>query len=231
MAGSPGECWPSCATWRRRARPHAERELAELREFAARELGLPDLQAWDRAYAAEKLRQSRYAFSEQELKQYFTEPRVLAGLFRLVETLFDVAIRERQAPRVARQRALLSRLARRRSRWRRSTSTSTPAPASGRAPGWTTCRARWRRPDGGTAVAGGAPGVQLRAAAGRPPRAADPRRRDHAVPRIRPRPAPHADAGRRHRRSSGISGVEGTRWNCPASSWRTSAGNGTCCSA
>jgi oligopeptidase A len=82
----------------RRARPHAERELAELRAFAARELGIEQLQAWDRPYASEKLKQALYAFSSQEVKQYFTEPRVLDGLFRLVETLFGVAIRADSAP-------------------------------------------------------------------------------------------------------------------------------------
>jgi oligopeptidase A len=82
----------------RRARPFAERDMAELQDFAARELGLPDLQAWDISYASEKLRQARYAYSEQELKQYFPEPRVLAGLFEVIGTLFSVAIREDTAP-------------------------------------------------------------------------------------------------------------------------------------
>jgi len=81
-----------------RARPHAERELAELRAFATQQLGLPDLQAWDRSFVAERLKQSRYAFGSEELKQYFTLPRVLEGLFGLVQTLFDVAVREEAAP-------------------------------------------------------------------------------------------------------------------------------------
>jgi len=98
MAESPEQVLSFLRDLARRARPYAERELAELREFAARELGIADLQAWDRFYAAEKLKQARYAFSSQEVKQYFTEPRVLAGLFRLVETLFGVAIREEPAP-------------------------------------------------------------------------------------------------------------------------------------
>ena len=82
----------------RRARPHAERELAELRDFAATELALPDLQAWDRAYASEKLKQQRYAFSSQALKAYFVVPRVLDGLFHLVEGLFGVTLRPDTAP-------------------------------------------------------------------------------------------------------------------------------------
>ncbi|MFQ6686411.1 M3 family metallopeptidase, partial [Bordetella pertussis] len=78
----------------RRAKPYAERDLAELQAFAAGELGLAELQPWDVPFAAERLRESRYAYSEDEIKQYFTEPRVLAGLFEVIETLFDVRLRE-----------------------------------------------------------------------------------------------------------------------------------------
>ncbi len=98
MARSPAEVLSFVRDLARRARPHAERELAELNAHAAAELGLTELQAWDRAYASEKLKQKLYAFSTQEVKQYFTEPRVLEGLFRLVETLFGVAIRADEAP-------------------------------------------------------------------------------------------------------------------------------------
>ena len=81
-----------------RARPYAQRDLAALRDFARAELGLPNLQAWDIAFASERLKERRYAFSDQEVKQYFTEPKVLDGLFRIVETLFDVTIRPDDAP-------------------------------------------------------------------------------------------------------------------------------------
>ena len=76
-----------------RARPFAERDLADLRAFAAAELGLEELQPWDYAWASEKLKEARYSFSEQEIKQYFTAPKVLAGLFKIIETLFEVVIR------------------------------------------------------------------------------------------------------------------------------------------
>jgi oligopeptidase A len=82
----------------RRARPGALRDLAELREFARTELGLPELQAWDVYYASEKLKEQRYAFSEQAVKQYFTEPKVLEGLFHIIETVFEVRIRADAAP-------------------------------------------------------------------------------------------------------------------------------------
>lgn len=98
MAKSPDEVITFLRDLARRARPYAEKDVADLRAFAASQLGLPDPQAWDYAYIGEKLKEARYAFSEQEVKQYFTAPKVLAGLFRIVETLFEVAIRKDAAP-------------------------------------------------------------------------------------------------------------------------------------
>lgn len=98
MADSPAQVIAFLQDLARRARPFAERDLDELRAFAAAELGLPELQAWDIAYASEKLKEARYAFSEQTVKQYFTEPKVLEGLFRIIETLFEVNIRPDSAP-------------------------------------------------------------------------------------------------------------------------------------
>ncbi len=77
-----------------RAKPYAQRDLAELTAYATGELGLDSLQPWDVAYASERLRESRYAYSEDEVKQYFTEPRVLAGLFEVIQTLFGVRLTE-----------------------------------------------------------------------------------------------------------------------------------------
>jgi oligopeptidase A len=81
-----------------RARPFAETDLAQLRAFAKTELDLDPLEAWDMTYASEKLREQRYDFSEQEVKQYFPEPKVIEGLFRLVQTLFSVDIKPDKAP-------------------------------------------------------------------------------------------------------------------------------------
>ncbi|MGB4345151.1 MAG: M3 family metallopeptidase, partial [Burkholderiaceae bacterium] len=81
-----------------RARPFAENDLAELKAFASTELGITQLQAWDFTYAAEKLREQRYAFSEQEVKLYFPEPKVVDGLFRLVQTMFGVTIKKDNGP-------------------------------------------------------------------------------------------------------------------------------------
>ena len=81
-----------------RAKPLAQRDLAELAAFARDTLGLPDLAPWDMAFASERLKIDRYAFSEQEVRQYFSEDQVLAGLFRVTETIYGVRIREARAP-------------------------------------------------------------------------------------------------------------------------------------
>ena len=93
MADSPQQVLEFLHDLARRARPSAERDIAELREFARAELGLADLQPWDMSFAAERLKEKRYSFSEQEVREYFTEPKVLEGLFNIVETLFEVTIR------------------------------------------------------------------------------------------------------------------------------------------
>jgi len=98
MAQSPAQVLDFLRDLARRARPFAERDLAELRDFAKAELGLERLEFWDLAYASEKLRARRYAFSDQEVKQYFPEPQVIAGLFKLVETLYGVRVAPAQAP-------------------------------------------------------------------------------------------------------------------------------------
>ncbi len=80
-----------------RAKPFAERDYAELARFAHEELGLVKVEAWDLAYASEKLKSARYAFSDQQVRQYFPEDRVLGGLFGVAQTLYGVSIRESSA--------------------------------------------------------------------------------------------------------------------------------------
>ena len=96
MASSPEQVLSFLRTLAARARPYAERDVREVREFAAEHLGMSELQPWDWAWASEKLREARYAFSEQTVKQYFQAPRVLDGLFRLAGQLFEVQIREEE---------------------------------------------------------------------------------------------------------------------------------------
>ncbi|WP_312568422.1 M3 family metallopeptidase [Comamonas sp.] len=98
MANSPQQVIDFLRDLAQRARPYAEKDVADLRAFAKDELGIADPQPWDWTFIAEKLKEARYSFSEQEVKQYFTAPKVLAGLFKIIENLFDVKISKDQAP-------------------------------------------------------------------------------------------------------------------------------------
>ena len=98
MAQSPEHVIDFLEDLAKRARTFAEQDLAELRIFAREELGIEKLEAWDQAYASEKLRERRYAFSAQEVKEYFPEPKVIDGLFQLVQSLFSVSITPDDAP-------------------------------------------------------------------------------------------------------------------------------------
>ncbi len=92
MAESPAQVMTFLRDLARRARPFAERDLVELRTFARDTLGMGELASWDLAYASEKLKHARYDFSDNEVKQYFQLPRVLDGLFGLIERLFAVRV-------------------------------------------------------------------------------------------------------------------------------------------
>ncbi|CAM3688136.1 M3 family metallopeptidase [Polynucleobacter antarcticus] len=82
-----------------RAKPFAEKDWQELKLFAQSSLNLDNgLEPWDIAFASEKLKQERYAFSENELKQYFPLPKVLEGLFGVIQTLFGVQIKTASLP-------------------------------------------------------------------------------------------------------------------------------------
>ena len=98
MANSPQQVLDFLNDLAKRAKPYAEKDVAALRDFAKRELGLNTMESWDRAYVAEKLRGQRYSFSEQEVKQYFPEPQVLAGMFRVVEALYGLTLESSSAP-------------------------------------------------------------------------------------------------------------------------------------
>src|SRR4051794_9058489 len=148
MADSPQQVIAFLRELAGKARPYGERDVADMREFAAGKLGIAEPQAWDWSYIGEKLKEERYSFSEQEVKQYFTAPKVLAGLFKIVETLFEVSIRRDQAPvwdplvefyRIERKSELVGRFY------------LDPAARTGKRGGaWMDdVRARWLRPDSG----------------------------------------------------------------------------------
>lgn len=149
MADSPDQVISFLRDLGQRARPYGLKDVADLRTFAAEKLGLADPKPWDFAYIGEKLKEARYAFSEQEVKQYFTAPKVLAGLFKIVETLFEVEIRADHAPvwkpgvefyRIEREGQLVGQFY-----------LDQPARTGKRGGAWMDdVRARWLRPDTGT---------------------------------------------------------------------------------
>ncbi|WP_437270185.1 oligopeptidase A [Stutzerimonas balearica] len=93
MAESPEQVLGFLRDLAVRSKPFAEKDLAELRAFAA-EQGLDDLKSWDTGYYAEKLRQSRYSLNQEELRAYFPIDKVLAGLFAVVQRLYGIEIVE-----------------------------------------------------------------------------------------------------------------------------------------
>ena len=97
MADTPAQVTEFLDTLAKRAKPYAERDMQELTSYA-KKLGIVDMQAWDVGYVSEKLRQDKYAFSDQDVKQYFPEDKVLAGLFKVTETIFGVQVRKSEAP-------------------------------------------------------------------------------------------------------------------------------------
>jgi oligopeptidase A len=99
MASSVEEVDTFLTTFAQKAKPFALKDWEELSEFAKSELSIIDgLEPWDIAYASERLKQERYAFSENELKQYFPLPQVLDGLFGVIQTLFGVKIEKANLP-------------------------------------------------------------------------------------------------------------------------------------
>lgn len=97
MAESPADVLAFLRELAVKSKPSALRDIAELREFAVSQ-GLTSLEPWDIGWASEKLKQARHGFSDEEVRQYFPEHKVLEGLFRVIETLFGVRIRPDTAP-------------------------------------------------------------------------------------------------------------------------------------
>ena len=78
-----------------RAKPQGEREVAELRDYAASEFGAKSLEPWDFAYYAEKLKQHRYSISDEQLRPYFPEHKVVSGLFEVLKRVFGMDVKPR----------------------------------------------------------------------------------------------------------------------------------------
>lgn len=97
MANTPAEVVDFLNHLAKRSQPFAECDMEELTEYAIK-LGIHDMRAWDVAYVSEKLREEKYAFSDQEVKQYFPEAQVLHGLFKVTETIFSIHVKKSSAP-------------------------------------------------------------------------------------------------------------------------------------
>ncbi|MES1986554.1 MAG: M3 family metallopeptidase, partial [Pseudomonadota bacterium] len=97
MADTPAQVTEFLDKLAKRAKPYAESDMQELTTYA-KKLGIEDMQSWDVGYVSEKLREDKYAFSDQEVKQYFPESKVLEGLFKVTETIFGVQVQKAEAP-------------------------------------------------------------------------------------------------------------------------------------
>ncbi|WP_249978180.1 oligopeptidase A [Vreelandella olivaria] len=94
MAESPAQVLEFLNDLARRAAPQAKEEFSELSQYAREKLGIDTLEPWDVAYASEKLREARHSISQEQLRPYFPAPRVVDGLFQVVERLFNVQVEE-----------------------------------------------------------------------------------------------------------------------------------------
>jgi oligopeptidase A len=92
MAESPQQVMDFLRDLAKRAKPFALKDIATLEQFAQDKLGMQTVEASDRTYVSEKLKEERYSFSDEEVKQYFQLPKVLEGLFGLIEKLYSVKI-------------------------------------------------------------------------------------------------------------------------------------------
>ena len=77
-----------------KSKPQAQQEKQEIEDFAEEKFGATDLQSWDFTYYAEKLKQDKYSVSDEQLRQYFPEHKVLNGLFTVVSKLFGLQVVE-----------------------------------------------------------------------------------------------------------------------------------------
>jgi oligopeptidase A len=97
MADTPKQVIEFLQNLASKAKPYAAQDMIELSDYAAK-LGINDMQAWDVSYVSEKLREDKYAFSDLEVKQYFPEAKVMAGLFKVIETIFGVFVQKTESP-------------------------------------------------------------------------------------------------------------------------------------
>lgn len=80
----------------RRSKPQAEQDLQQVSDYAREQHGISELAAWDLAYYSEKLKQQQHAISDEQLRPYFPEHKVVQGLFEVVARLFGLRIEQQQ---------------------------------------------------------------------------------------------------------------------------------------
>jgi len=94
MAESPEQVFSFLEDLAAKSKPQAEQEVAELKAYAEQKHGISELQAWDFGYYSEKLKQEKYAISDEVLRPYFPANKVLSGLFETVNRLFGITVKE-----------------------------------------------------------------------------------------------------------------------------------------
>ncbi|CAI1732346.1 Oligopeptidase A [Serratia quinivorans] len=96
MAENPEQVLGFLSDLAKRARPQAEQELAQLRAFAKQHYGVDELEAWDITYYGEKQKQHLFSISDEQLRPYFPEQRVVEGLFEVVKRIYGITAKERK---------------------------------------------------------------------------------------------------------------------------------------
>ncbi|OEE75549.1 oligopeptidase A [Vibrio genomosp. F6] len=79
-----------------KAKPQGEKEVEELRQFAEKEFGVTELNLWDIPYYSEKQKQHLFQISDEELRPYFPEEKVVSGLFEVLNRVFGMQVKERK---------------------------------------------------------------------------------------------------------------------------------------
>ncbi|OEF30007.1 oligopeptidase A [Vibrio rumoiensis] len=83
-----------------KVKPQGVREVEELRQFAEQEFGVTELNLWDIGYYSEKQKQKLFQISDEELRPYFPESKVVAGLFEVLNRVFGMTVTEKQGVEV-----------------------------------------------------------------------------------------------------------------------------------
>ncbi|RPA36016.1 oligopeptidase A [Shewanella frigidimarina] len=96
MAENPAQVLGFLNELGERSKDQASTELAELRAFAKDHYNVTEMASWDLSFYAEKLQQHKYEVSQEILRPYFPEDKVLSGLFYTVNRLFGLTISEQQ---------------------------------------------------------------------------------------------------------------------------------------